>query len=280
MNMRRPLFITGGVFLVIGFFALLTILLIPDRQIRAFLVEGAARQGMILGGERFGKAFPIGISIDKLEIADSRGALFNADQLTARLKILPLLLGRVEIACRATIGDGVIEGEFSPLAGGNQQLIITGMKLETLPLLLTITGSEVHGELRATGFYRGKQSDAKGELQLEVKNLDLRGVKVGGLPLPDATYETVQGMFRIAAGKAVIQSLTLQGDGIYARLSGDIPVGAATDSPTLNLTLELMPKPDFLERQKFVFMLLAKHLTTPGHYQIPIRGTLAKPEIP
>lgn len=278
--MRRPLFITGGVFLAIGFFALLTVLLIPDRQIRDLLVEGAERQGLILSGERFGKAFPIGISIDKLEIADSRGALFNADQLTARLKILPLLLGKVEIACRATIGDGMIEGEFSPLAGGDQKLTIAGLKLETLPLFQTITGSEVRGELRATGFYRGRQNDAKGELQLEVKNLDLRGVKVGGLPLPDATYETVQGMFRITAGKAVIQSLTLQGDGIYARLSGDIPVRAAMGDPTLNLTLELMPKPEFLERQKFVFMLLAKHLTTPGHYQIPIRGTLAKPEIP
>ncbi len=278
MKMRRPLIITAGIFLAIGFFALLTVLLVPDRQIRDVLVEGAARQGLILNGEHFGKAFPIGISVDKLEIADSRGALFNADQLTARLKLLPLLLGRVEIAWLATIGDGVIEGDFSPLAGGKQQLTIAGVKLETLPLFQTIMGSEVRGELRATGFYHGRQNDAKGELQLEVKNLDLRGVKVGGLPLPDATYETVQGMFRIAAGKAVIQSLTLQGDGIYARLSGDIPVG--TTNPPLNLTLELMPKPEFLERQKFVFMLLAKHLTTPGHYQIPIRGTLAKPEIP
>jgi hypothetical protein len=40
-----------------------------------------------------------------------------------------------------------------------------------------------------------------------------------------------------------------------------------------------MPKPGFLESQKFVFLLLTKYLTTPGHYQIPVRGTLAKPVI-
>jgi hypothetical protein len=40
-----------------------------------------------------------------------------------------------------------------------------------------------------------------------------------------------------------------------------------------------MPKPEFLEGQKFVFLLLTKYLTTPGHYQIPVRGTLAKPVI-
>jgi len=34
-----------------------------------------------------------------------------------------------------------------------------------------------------------------------------------------------------------------------------------------------------MEKQKFVFLLLSKYLTSPGAYQIPIRGTLAKPAI-
>jgi len=32
-----------------------------------------------------------------------------------------------------------------------------------------------------------------------------------------------------------------------------------------------------MEKQKYVFLLLAKYLISPGAYQIPIRGTLAKP---
>jgi hypothetical protein len=40
-----------------------------------------------------------------------------------------------------------------------------------------------------------------------------------------------------------------------------------------------MPKPDFLEKQKLVFMLLAKFMTAPGVYSVPIRGTFLKPAI-
>jgi hypothetical protein len=32
-----------------------------------------------------------------------------------------------------------------------------------------------------------------------------------------------------------------------------------------------------MDKQKFVFLLLAKYLVSPGNYSIPVRGTLAKP---
>jgi len=63
------------------------------------------------------------------------------------------------------------------------------------------------------------------------------------------------------------------------RLSGDLPTGANAGSAPLNLVLEIMPKADFLEKQKLVFMLLAKFMVSPGVYKLPIRGTLLKPEI-
>jgi hypothetical protein len=45
------------------------------------------------------------------------------------------------------------------------------------------------------------------------------------------------------------------------------------------MILEIMPKPEFLEKQKLVFMLLARFMTSPGVYTVPIRGTLLKPVI-
>jgi hypothetical protein len=59
-------------------------------------------------------------------------------------------------------------------------------------------------------------------------------------------------------------------------LSGEVPLSA---SAPLELILELMPKAEFLERQKFVFLLLLNYLDSPGHYRIPVRGTLAKPQV-
>jgi hypothetical protein len=63
------------------------------------------------------------------------------------------------------------------------------------------------------------------------------------------------------------------------RLSGDLPMAASAATAPLNLVLEIMPKPEFLDSQKLVFMLLARFMASPGVYRVPIRGTLLKPEI-
>jgi hypothetical protein len=63
------------------------------------------------------------------------------------------------------------------------------------------------------------------------------------------------------------------------RLSGDIPGGANAVNAPLNLFLEIMPKPEFLEKQKLVFMLLARFMVSPGNYRVPIRGTVLNPVI-
>ncbi|WP_277059036.1 type II secretion system protein GspN, partial [Trichlorobacter lovleyi] len=96
-------------------------------------------------------------------------------------------------------------------------------------------------------------------------------------PLPDAPYDTIRGMIRLAGRQATIDSFTLQGRELYVRLKGEFPLTDPAGAAPLNLTLELMPKPELLDRQKLVFALLTKYLVTPGQYRLPIRGTLAKP---
>ena len=63
------------------------------------------------------------------------------------------------------------------------------------------------------------------------------------------------------------------------RLSGDLPSGTNAGVTPLAMSLEIMPKPEFLEKQKLVFLLLTKFMVSPGVYKVPIRGTLLKPEI-
>jgi hypothetical protein len=63
------------------------------------------------------------------------------------------------------------------------------------------------------------------------------------------------------------------------RLSGEHPLGLNASSAPLDLVLEIMPKPEFLEKQKLVFLLLAKFMASPGVYRVPITGTVLKPQI-
>jgi len=56
-------------------------------------------------------------------------------------------------------------------------------------------------------------------------------------------------------------------------------IDVLVDAAQLDLLLEIMPKPEFLEKQKLVFLLLARFMASPGVYRVPIKGTLLKPVI-
>ena len=112
-----------------------------------------------------------------------------------------------------------------------------------------------------------------------MREAELAGVKIGDMPLPDASYQEVRGALRVEKGHALLKSFSLNGDGIYVRLKGDTALATPLGNSPLNLTLEMMPKPAFLERQKFVFLLLTKYQSSPGAFSIPIHGTLAHPAL-
>jgi type II secretion system protein N len=260
-------------------FVIFVIIFIPAAEIEK-VVDGAfERAGYTFRAGEFDKALPLGIKARNLEIADERGTLLRADSVSVRLRLLPLLAGKVSFSYRAGIGKGDVTGDFSPISGGESHVEISHLRLEDIPFFATATGAGVKGDLQAQGSFRGKGNSARGEAQLEVKSVELAGVKIGEMALPDASYDKVRGAFKVSNGKAVLESFSLQGEGLYVRLKGDFPITTPLGAVPLNLTLDLMPKPDFLEKQKFVFLLLTKYLISPGAYQIPIRGTLAKPSI-
>jgi type II secretion system protein N len=255
------------------------ILFIPAAALEKVVAGAFERAGYTFRAAEFGKALPFGIKASNMEIADERGALLRADSASVRLRLLPLFTGKVSLSCRVAIGNGEIMGDLSAISGGETHVEISHLRLEDIPFFPTATGAGVKGDLQAHGNFSGKGNSARGEVQLEVKNMELAGVKISEMPLPDASYENVRGALKVTNGKADLESFTFQGEGIYVRLKGDFPVTTPPGAAPLNITLELMPKPDFLEKQKFVFLLLSKYLTSPGAYQIPIRGTLAKPAI-
>ncbi len=267
--------VVAALFLV----AALTVIFIPAGEIRGMLARALERQGYTMHAGYFGKAFPLGIKARNLEIGDAHGSLLKLDTVSASISLSALCIGKVVINCHAEIGKGSIDGYFSPQRNVQFSLKLDDVQLEDIPFFQTVAGARVRGNLRSRADFRGEKGNCRGELRLLVKGAVLNGVKLGGTPLPDASYETIQGLYRVNGSRGTLDSFSLQGRGIYVRLRGEMPVTDPLGSAPLNLTLELMPKPEFLESQKFVFLLLTKYLTTPGHYQIPIRGSLAKPSI-
>ena len=269
----RTLCISGALTL----FICLTILFVPSIEIQRLASRAMAPYGLSLTSTSLNKAFPLGITAKGVTLSGQSGVLMNFDTITVKPRLLPLFAGGVIVSLKGRIGSGILEAEAEMTRKGKFGLACQKVRLEDIPFFTTVAGTQAKGELRIKGDLQGKGADSRGSLQIEARELDLRGVRISGTPLPDASYKTMQGMIRIASGSMSLESVTLQGEELYVRLSGSFPAGRAPSSTPLNLKLELMPKPEFLEKQKFIFLLLTKYLISPGHYQLPIRGTLASP---
>jgi type II secretion system protein N len=266
----------GGVALLVCLFPLLVILFIPSAQVEGVVRRMLARQGYVFTADHFGKAFPLGITARNVTLADSRGVLLQLDRLSLRPALLPLLTGTPTLSADAVIGNGTItlDWRWGRSAGINAD--ISGLSLEQVPFFRSVVGATVKGRLRGEARLVGVLPRMNGTVKMEVTGVELADLKIGELPLPAVVDETIQGMLRVRDGRGRVESLTFSGSGLYARVSGEIPLAA---SAPLELMLELMPKADFLEKQKFVFLLLVKYLDSPGHYRLPIRGSLAKPSL-
>jgi type II secretion system protein N len=263
----------------LALFLCLTIMFVPAGELQRLAARTIAPYGLTIGASSFSKTFPLGIKAKRFTLSGQSGELLSFDRLDLRLKLLPLFIGRVVISAKATIGSGAIASETELTRRGRVALSCQNVRLEAIPFFKTFAGAEAKGDLRIKGDIAGQGIGAKGALQIEARDLDLKGVTISGTPLPNASYRTMQGMLRVKNGKVNLESVTLQGDGLYVRLSGDFPSGNQPAATPLNLKVELMPKPEFLESQKFVFLLLAKYTVSPGNYLLPISGTLAAPQL-
>jgi type II secretion system protein N len=259
-------------------FLLFSYLLFPTGKIDAVVAEVLSRQGLSLAPAVHKTLLP-GLAWDNLLLSSERGPLFQCERLQIRALFLPLLAGRAVISGGATIGKGHLDIRYALNGKAALDLDADGIALSGIPFFKSVLGAHAAGTLWSQGKLQRDAQGLSGDLKLEVKKLGFSGVKLGAFPLPDAADLKTQGIVRVSGGKARLESFTLEGDGIYMRLSGDLPSGGNAGVTPLDMRLEIMPKPEFLEKQKLVFMLLAKFMTSPGVYTVPIRGTLLKPEI-
>ena len=261
---------------VVALFVLFSYLLFPTARIDAILVQVLVRQGLTLT-PAVHKTFLPGLAWDDMLLSSEQGPLLSCQRLQIRALLLPLVTGRAVVAGKATIGTGHLETRYALNGKTALDLAAEGISLADIPFFKSVLGAKTAGTLWSQGRLQRGVKGLSGDLKLEIQRLEFLGVKLGAFPLPDATNLKAQGMVRVTDSKARLESFTLEGDGVYMRLSGDLPTGADAAVTPLNMSLQIMPKPDFLEKQKLVFMLLAKFMSAPGIYTVPIRGTLIKP---
>ena len=262
----------------LALFLLFSYLLFPTGRIDAAMAQALSQQGLTLSPSVHKTLLP-GLAWDDMLLSSEQGPLLSCRRLQVRALLLPLFVGRAVLSGGATIGKGHLDVTYA--LNGKEALDVDseGISLADLPFITSVLGAKAVGNLWAKGTLQRGPKGLSGDLKLEIKQLEFSGVRLGAFPLPDAAGLNTQGLVRVSEGKAHLESFTIEGNGIYMRLSGDIPSGANAAVTPLNMSLEIMPKPDFMEKQKLIFMLLARFMASPGVYKVPIRGTLLKPQI-
>lgn len=256
----------------------LTYLFFPIGRVETVIAQRLESQGLKMTPAARKTLLP-GLAWNDLLLSSAEGPLVGCDLLKIRLRLAPLLMGRVKLRATADIRNGHLDLEYGVAGQEALRLSADGINLADIPFFKTVLAARASGTLWTEGSVMRGPRGQNGEAKLEVRQLEFSGVKLGGFSLPDASNLRTRGMIRIRDGNVRLESFTLQGEGIYMRVSGDIPGGANAVNAPLNLVLEIMPNPEFLEKQKLVFMLLAKFMVSPGNYSVPIRGTLLKPVI-
>lgn len=272
--MRRAA-LTGA---ALALFLIFVYIFLPVGRINALIARTLSAQGLLLEPGAHKTVLP-GLAWENGVIASDRGALVRFNLLRVRPLLLPMLSGKLSLHSEARFGNGLLVLEYSASGKDALTLAADGISLGEIPFFQTALSARAGGLLKSSGHLIRGAKGVNGELRLEVSQLELSGVKLGAFALPDVRRLASQGMVKVTDGRARLESFTLQGDGIYMRLSGDVPQGAQAANAPLNLMLDIMPKPEFLDSQKLVFLLLAKFMVSPGVYRVPIRGTLVKPEI-
>lgn len=153
-----------------------------------------------------------------------------------------------------------------------------------LAVAFTLSPSFLGATIRHYSFMlRGKGTFSAGgmagELTLDSRTLETQGVTIGGVPLPDAIYRSLRGAFTLSGNRLQVKSFALEGEGIYLRLTGSATIPRSLPDAPLDMALEILPRPEFVERQKLLFLLLARHTVSPGVYRLPLSGTLGNPRI-
>ncbi|WP_433932424.1 type II secretion system protein GspN [Sorangium cellulosum] len=154
-------------------------------------------------------------------------SVIEIDEAHARLKILPLLIGRMRVSFWASVFGGEVEGVV-PMgkSGGDMHVEVSDVELAKVAPLGDILGLPIAGTLSATlelDAPEGKFNKANGTLEVSAKEVSVGDGKTkiqGLIALPEAklgelllSAEAKEGVLKITKMTANGSDLELDGDG-------------------------------------------------------------------
>jgi type II secretion system protein N len=238
---------------------------VPTDAIREY-AEERLRKGS-LGTELVGleKGLFLDFRIQAADVNRDGERLVSLENITASLKPLQSLTSLMAgVDFRGNLGGGGINGILKINKRIHEaDLSLNDIKVEELGLF-EYTGTSGSGILNA----EFNMKDNAGHAKFTVLDTRFEPITYQGLKIPINLFHTLRGAVDMEGNKLTVRSISLDGEGLYARAKGTVNNGR------IDIVLELMPEKEMMS-SAMVSVLLRPYKVSPGHYEIPIKTSLS-----
>lgn len=256
---RFFIFFLAGLIIVLGIWHIA----IPDTMILRLFNAALEEQGLSAEMTGTKKGFFFSFVSDRLNIQKNGVTLVSIENVRGKIDPLSPFSFRLSFFLSGHVGGGSMNTRFDLLRSKKfLSVTINNAEIEDIPLLSTVG-------LEGKGLLSGdlKVENDFGELKFNINNADIKSISFGGMPVPLEMFSEAKGFLSLNSDATEIKSLTLEGEGIFARAKGSI-AGSA-----VRLDIELMPERSFKEKNP-IFSLLEQYRKSPGYYFIPINNNI------
>lgn len=282
-----------GAFAVVAF-ALSLRWTFPGEAVKERIIIEAGARGWQVDMADVGPGGLLGVRAEGVRLEDASGLKIPLDALTAKLRLLPLLVGKQVLAFDARLFQGSIEGT-ADLSGDARAVVakIDGIDLAQAPPLKAATGVDLAGKLGGKVDLivpSGPNDKPTGRIDLAVAGAGLTGGKLPlpgmdtALPLQKVGLGAITLRVKFDGGKATAEKLEARGgdaelsaDGLTLQLAGQ----ARLEFAPLFGKAKIRLQPTFWSRSGMAqYQALADMAKGPdGAYGLQVFGSLGHPRI-
>ncbi|MCK4910830.1 MAG: type II secretion system protein GspN [Thermodesulfovibrionales bacterium] len=238
------------------------LIVVPGDMIEDKIESSLTQGGLSLQAKGFGKGLFYSIRIEALEVYRDDRLLLSVYEFRVAPDWPALLSLRAGVRFSGELAGGTVKGSASS-DGEDHSLALKAKNVQlALSEIHELTGQKIEGTVEA----EMKFSGTGGSGTFKARGLRAMDASVQGFKIPREVFHTARGAFSIEGNVLEVTSLALEGEGIYARLSGTVRPALA------ELKLEIMPEAQELE--VLLSAALGMYKASPGHYVVPIKRPL------
>ncbi len=238
-------------------------LAIPESFLRDHIEESVNDRNFYLETEGLKKGLFYKVTIDRLTLNGYGKEQVSIQDIQAPIKLLSLIRLQLNVPFDGEIGHGAVSGTI--IRTMNEKKL--EMTAEEAPMsdfpFLHHAGIEGSGMLSI----RCTMKNRTGHVEFETHDAQFQPVVFSNITVPLNFFNHVRGALDIKDDVVYIPSIALEGNDIYARMSGEL------NETSVDLSMEIMPGKSFLDNQIFM-SALEKYSVSPGYYVIPIKRNI------